>query len=79
MNHIKALAEIVNTIRRHNSLDKVNVSLNSDFREDLGLDSFDLAELTVMIEDKFGVDIFETGIVRTIGDALVKINQSVTE
>lgn len=37
-------------------------------RNDLGLDSFDLAELTVRVEEKTGVDIFENGIVETLGE-----------
>ena len=39
-------------------------------REDLELDSFDLAELTVRIEEKTGKDIFEDGIVDTVGEIL---------
>ncbi|MFJ7735971.1 acyl carrier protein [Lysinibacillus sp. NPDC097287] len=44
-----------------------------DLREDLDLDSLMLAELTVRIEDEFDVDIFEDGIVQTIGEIMVKI------
>lgn len=35
---------------------------------DLGLDSFDLALLTVKIESEFGVDIFENGVISTVGE-----------
>lgn len=35
---------------------------------DLGLSSFDLATLTVRIEDEFDVDIFEDGLVNTVGE-----------
>ena len=34
----------------------------------LGLDSFNLAQLTVEIESEFGVDIFENGVISTVGD-----------
>ena len=37
-------------------------------REDLGFDSLDLAELTVRIEEAFGVDVFAAGVVRTAGE-----------
>ncbi|MCC5788969.1 MAG: acyl carrier protein [Opitutales bacterium] len=37
-------------------------------REDLGLDSFDLAELTVHLEDRTGIDIFQEGVVKTMGE-----------
>ncbi|WP_341279853.1 phosphopantetheine-binding protein [Paenibacillus sp. FSL H8-0537] len=42
-------------------------------REDLHMDSFMLAELTVRIEEAFDVDIFEDGIVLTIGEVIAKI------
>ena len=42
---------------------------NTQFR-DLGLSSFDLATLTVKIEDEFDVDIFEDGLVSTVGEII---------
>lgn len=36
-------------------------------REDIGFESLDLAELTVRIEEKFGVDVFADGLVHTVG------------
>jgi len=41
---------------------------------DLGLTSFDLATLTVMIEDEFNVDVFEEGIVLTIGEIVAVLD-----
>lgn len=35
-------------------------------RDDLGFDSLDLAELTVRIQDRFGSDVFESGIIDTL-------------
>ena len=46
------------------------VADDTDLRNDLGLDSFDLAELTVRIEESTGIDIFENGIVNTVGQIL---------
>lgn len=46
----------------------IDVEDKTDLRLDLGLDSFDLAELTVRIEEATGIDIFENGIVNTVGD-----------
>jgi len=37
-------------------------------REELGFDSLDLAELTVRLEEAFGVDIFAAGVVGTAGE-----------
>jgi len=58
----------------NNKIDKplqINESLK--LRDDLGMDSFNLAELTVHIEEEFGIDIFEFGIVNTVGEILVKL------
>lgn len=43
-------------------------------RDDIGLDSFDLAELTVRLEDEFNVDVFEDGLVETIGEIINKLS-----
>ncbi len=47
----------------------------SSLRSDIGLDSLDLAELTVIIEEEYGVDIFEDGFVETVGDIMAKISK----
>ena len=41
---------------------------------DIGLTSFDLASLTVRIEDEFEVDIFENGIITTFGEIIDQLN-----
>ena len=66
--------QIVNTVLENRAKKKVT-SLNWDthLRNDLGFDSFDLAELTVRIEASYGVDIFEEGIINTIGEVLTKL------
>ena len=43
---------------------------DTSLTNDLGLDSFNLAQLTVEIESEFGVDIFENGVVSTLNDIL---------
>ena len=43
-------------------------------RKDLGFDSFDLAELTVLVEDEFGIDIFADGLVDTIQEVEAKLH-----
>ena len=48
---------------------------NLSLRNDLGMDSLELAELTVRIESEFDVDIFEDGIVMTIEDVLKKLSK----
>jgi acyl carrier protein len=44
-------------------------------REDLGLNSLELAVLTVRLEAIYGVDIFADGLVTTVGEALAKLPQ----
>lgn len=41
--------------------------------DDLGFDSLELAELTVRLEDEFGVDVFENGLVKSVGEVLEKL------
>ena len=65
---------IINEIRKAKNLailEKLNVEDN--LRNNLEFTSFDLAELTVKIEDEFGVDIFEDGLVNTIGEIYAKL------
>ncbi len=61
---IQAIKEVYDSKGKENAID---LNENTRLREDLGFDSFDLAELTVRIEEKTGIDIFEQGIVSTIG------------
>ncbi len=68
--------EIINNIRTNKELVSIE-ELRSELRlrEDLGLTSFDLAELTVNIEDEFDIDIFEDGLVNTIGEIYAKLKK----
>jgi acyl carrier protein len=66
------ILEIINQVRLNNQLDNLSqLNESDDLRDDIGLNSFDLAELTVCIEDEFDVDIFENGLVNTIGDIYI--------
>ena len=67
---------IINDIRAAKDMAPVAELKESDnLRNDLGLTSFDLAELTVKIEDEFDVDIFEDGLVNTIGEIFEKLEK----
>ena len=71
----KVLA-IINEIRATKELSAVSsLNVNDNLRNDLDLTSFDLAELTVRIEDEFDIDIFEDGLVNTIGEVLAKLEK----
>lgn len=63
------ILEIINQIRLNNQLESLkSIADKDDLRNDIGLNSFDLAELTVCIEDEFGIDVFENGLINTIGE-----------
>lgn len=53
-----------------------HLTSSTRLREDLGLDSLQLAQLTVEIEDRFDIDIFENGMVSTVGQILEKIQDN---
>lgn len=67
---------IINEILESKDLNKLNsLSEQLSLRDDLGLSSFDLAELTVKLEDEFDIDIFEDGLVNTIGEIYAKLKK----
>lgn len=71
------LVEIINTVLRNAGKPVANsISEQTHLRNDLGFDSFNLAELTVRIEEKFNCDVFEEGLVNTIGEIKERLNIS---
>lgn len=70
----KKILEIINNIRMSKGLASLE-SIKSDdkLRDDLAFTSFDLAELTVVIEDEYDIDIFEDGLVETVGEIIEKL------
>lgn len=70
------ILEIINNIRANKEMAPVaELHAEDKLREDLGLTSFDLAELTVNIEDEFDIDIFEDGLVNTVGEIYTKLRK----
>ena len=68
------LLKIINTILEYNGEDQlIELTDEMDIRRDIGLTSFDLAELTVRIESEFNIDIFEDGLVFTIEEIKNKL------
>ena len=68
--------EIINKIKKIKGEELISqLNESNNLREDLGLTSFDLAELTVNIEDEFDIDIFEDGFVNTIGEIYEKLRK----
>ncbi len=70
------LLSIINDLRQSKG-DRILTSIKSSdsLSDDLNFDSLDLAELTVIIEKEFSVDIFEKKIVTSIGEIKELINE----
>ena len=67
-----AIEEVLEESGAHRLCD---INAQTRLRTDLDLDSLDLAVLTVKIEAKTGIDVFENGIVSTVGEILCKIDE----
>ena len=71
----KSLLKIINEILKEKKIEILEIYPEMNLRNDIGFDSLNLAYLTVLIEEEYGVDNFENGIVDTISDILKKINE----
>lgn len=70
------ILSIINKIRLSKELPILeSINETDNLRDDLGLVSFDLAELTVNIEDEFDIDIFEDDLVNTVGEIYTKLEK----
>ncbi|MBO6795101.1 MAG: acyl carrier protein [Balneolaceae bacterium] len=70
------LLGIINTVLDNRSKPTISELKDSDhFRDDIGFDSLDLAELTVRIEAEFDVDVFENGLVNTVEEIKERLMQ----
>ncbi len=72
----KKVLEIINLIRESKGLKVLeSISESDNLRDCIEFSSFDLAELTVRIEDEFDVDIFEDGLISTVGEIYSKLRK----
>ena len=77
MNQSEKLFNIINNILISKNEQPIsNILPNNHLKNDLGLESFDMVELVVELEDEFGIDIFEAGNVETINDVLDRIKNN---
>lgn len=68
------LKDIVNTVLENRGKNKIDKLTDNDhLRNDIGFDSLDLAELTVRIEERFGIDVFQDGIISTFSEIKEKL------
>lgn len=74
MDKKEKLQELINVVLSNRGKTNVaSISREQNLRSDIGLDSMDLAELTVRIEMEFDVDVFADGLITTVGEILDKI------
>lgn len=71
----KKVLQIINEIRVNKNLPALASISENDKLRDLDFNSFDLAELTVKIEDEYDIDIFEDGVVSTVGEVFAKLRK----
>jgi acyl carrier protein len=74
--------EIFNALKEHlvgRGIEAEKVTAEADLQQDLGLDSLDTVEMTVGLEDRFGIEIPDSELegVRTVNDAVELIEQKV--
>jgi acyl carrier protein len=64
--------KVIKLVSEATKMDAANISLNTSFVEDLNLDSLDMVELMMKMEDEFGVEIpeDETENLKSIGDVV---------
>ena len=63
------LFNIINSVLSSNGKQAFdNLKLDDKLKDDLGMDSIEMVDLVVSIEDEFDVDIFESGSIETVKD-----------
>lgn len=71
---IGKILDIINEIRADKGENCVaTIEEKTLLRQDLGFDSMDLAFLTAKIDEEYGIDVFEDGIVDTVGEIIKKL------
>lgn len=71
---MKKLLQIINQILSEKNVNTIDsISKETLLRQDLGFSSLDLASLTVMIEDVYGIDVFENEMISTVGQIIDKL------
>lgn len=70
------MKDIINEILKDKGKKPIDtMKEHSSLRRDIGFDSMDMAVLTVRLEEKYGIDIFENGIVDTVGDIIRELDR----
>lgn len=72
------LERVQEVLAKELSLNKGDILLESNF-EDLGIDSLDLVELIMQLEDEFDIAIDEAEKLKTVNDVVEYITSKVNE
>lgn len=72
------IEKVKEIIAKHLKTTKDKLDMNADFKNDLHLDSIDLFQIIMEVEDTFGIKIEDNELldIKTIGDALSKIKDA---
>jgi acyl carrier protein len=66
------LEKIVNIIREQLNIDDVEITEDTSFKDDLGVDSLDLLELVMAFEEEYDIELNpeELEDIKTVGDVM---------
>lgn len=72
--------KLVEIVKEYIDVDVTNITYESDFMLDLGIDSFTLSEIACAVEDEFDIEIPDKKVheLKTVGD-VVKFLEEITE
>jgi acyl carrier protein len=73
--------KVINIVSEQLSVSKDEITLTSNFIDDLKADSLDLVELVMEFEDEFGITVPDDDYekIRTVGDAIEYIREKASE
>lgn len=73
--------QVMSIVSEQLSVSKDEVTLQSNFIDDLKADSLDLVELVMEFEDEFGITVPDDDYekIRTVGDAIAYIREKASE
>ena len=73
----KTILKIIKSIvkKKKQNIEMSTIKEDDSLTRTFGMDSLDLAEFTVRIEDIYKVDVFEDSIIDTIGEVIARIEK----
>jgi acyl carrier protein len=71
--------EVISLLSEKLAFDEAEITEDKNLMNDLGIDSLDMAEIVMGVEEKFGlkVDDSETVEIKTVGDLIKKVEELV--